>query len=213
MTAFSPPLKSSRHPQTMTIDLVRRAQDGETDAFGRLVDRYSDRVRHVVRRKLGPKLRRMLDSADIVQEASVQAMRKAKDFRWRDEAGMINWLCKLAQNAINAQADYFKADKRNPDRLVPIDVPGEDEPRPIPDTRPGPGTVLAGDEQVNRLASCLRQLPAHYQEIIRLRDYERLSWREVAERAGRPSEAAARMMHTEALYRLQKLIRGFSRSA
>ena len=34
---------------TKTLDLVRRAQDGDGEALNRLFDRYQDRVRRIVR--------------------------------------------------------------------------------------------------------------------------------------------------------------------
>ena len=53
----------------------------------------------------------------------------------------------------------------------------------------------------------LERLPEEYRELILLRNYAGASWESVAEETGRPSAAAARMMHARALVELGKLVR------
>ena len=41
----------------VTINLVHRAQNGDGEALDRLIGRYYERVRRIVRLRLGPRLR------------------------------------------------------------------------------------------------------------------------------------------------------------
>ena len=58
---------------TQSLDLVRSAQEGDSDALNLLFERYYERVRRVVRMRLGRKLRQEMDSGDILQETFMAA--------------------------------------------------------------------------------------------------------------------------------------------
>jgi DNA-directed RNA polymerase specialized sigma24 family protein len=66
---------------------------------------------------------------------------------------------------------------------------------------------LSENEQVAIVENCIRQLSEEYRELIILRDYAGASWESVAAQTGRPSAAAARMMHARALVELGKHVR------
>ena len=55
------------------------------------------------------------------------------------------------------------------------------------------------------MAEAVAQLPADYQEVIMLRNLQRLSFKEVAERMNR-SPGAAQMLWLRSLNRLQELL-------
>src|SRR6185436_18440399 len=97
---------------TLTLDLLRRAQQGERPALERLLERYYERVRRIVRLRLGPSLRRRLESGDILQETFLAAVRNFARFELRDEGSFINWLAVLAENQIRDAADHHGAQKR-----------------------------------------------------------------------------------------------------
>ena len=59
---------------TRSVELVRRAQAGERPALERLFERYYDRVRRIVRARLGPELRLRVESVDILQETFTAAV-------------------------------------------------------------------------------------------------------------------------------------------
>jgi len=205
------PEESSAADVTVSLELVRRAQDGEKDALNRLLERYYERVRRIVRVRLGRKLRECVDSGDILQETFIAAVNSFQRFEMRDEASLINWLSKLAQNQIIAAADFHGAKKRDHRRNVPLQ-PGsgsssgsaspqlaEDVQRPLDD--------LEEAEQSEIVEESIRQLPEEYRELIILRNYAGATWETVAAETGRPSAAAARMMHARAIIELGKLVK------
>src|SRR5678815_4319260 len=108
---------------TKSFDLIRRAQAGDPPALNRLCERYYDRVRRIVRIRLGPALRSRLEVEDILQDTFVAAVRDFQGFQVRNEGSFINWLAKLAEHKITEAADYFGAKKRDWKRETYLSFP------------------------------------------------------------------------------------------
>jgi RNA polymerase sigma-70 factor (ECF subfamily) len=185
----------------ITLQLVRRVQGGDRDALQPLFERYYDKVRRIVRVRLGAPLRSKLDSGDIVQETFLAALQGFDRFDLRDEAALIHWLSVLAENRIRDAADYHGAGKRAREREVPLAAPGTSGTVRVdlPADSLGPSDKAAHEEQVERLDAALSALPEELREIVLLRDYAGMAWEDIARRVGRPSPDAARMAHGKAL--------------
>lgn len=200
-------------PLTRSLELVLRAQGGDRAALDRLIERYRERVLKIVRLRLGTKLREQVDSEDILQETFITAVRKLESFEMRDEASLIHWLARLAERQIIAVADYHGARKRDHGRNVSLsgtvrtdDGASRTQVFFATDTTQ-PLARLARAEEGKIVEDCLARLPEEYRELILLRNYAGASWETVAEETGRPSPAAARMMHARAMVELGKLVR------
>jgi len=201
-------------PITRSLDLVLRAQQGDTDALNRLFERYYGRVQRIVRLRLGSRLREKVESGDILQETFIAAVRSLEDFEMREEASLIQWLSRLAERQIIAAADYYGAKKR--DSRKEASLSGVEENGASATVRFDfadgkslqPFDLVAGSEEQALVEACLANLPEDYRELILLRNYAGMSWEAIAEETGRPSPAAARMMHARALIELGKLLRG-----
>ncbi len=187
---------------TRSYYLVRRAKAGERECLNELFTRYYDRVRKIVRVRLGKQLRRLTESDDILQETFASAIKAFDRFELRDEASLIHWLAKIAERTICDRADYFAAKKRTAD-VQALDETGVEEP---PDDRPGPMTLAGNRDQQAQLERALERLPEKYREIIILRDFAGFSWAEVAVQHGRPNENAARMMYATAIAALDRAL-------
>lgn len=194
-----------------TFDLVHRAQSGDRSALERLMERYYDRLRAVVRIRLGSRLRGLLESGDILQDTLMAAMERFQRFEMRDEGSLIHWLGKLAEHKITDAAEFHRAAKRDPDRCRPLHEKGSrDESTafmidlPDPDASPSDRAMCA--EQSELLESCIAGLPEVYRELILLRNYAGCSWEAVARESRRPSPAAARMMHAKAMIALGRMM-------
>jgi DNA-directed RNA polymerase specialized sigma24 family protein len=80
--------------------------------------------------------------------------------------------------------------------------------RTLPDDRSLPPIdATASEEQQKIVETCMQELPEDYRELILLRNYAGASWETVAEETGRPSAAAARMMHARAMIELGRLVK------
>jgi len=202
------PVRDAR-PDTPTVELVRRAQQGDAAAREALFARYGGRVLAIVRARLGAKLRGALESGDILQEAMLEALRGLERFEMREESSLIRWLAQLVEHRITARASYHGASKRD----APV-VPLEGEPSAggslaseLSARQPGPATELESREASDSVQSALAELPERQRELVLLRDYAGESWDEIAKTIGAPTPAAARMLHARALVRLGALLR------
>jgi RNA polymerase sigma-70 factor (ECF subfamily) len=198
---------------TRTLELVRRAQAGDGESLERLLARYYDRVRRIVRLRLGKKLREKLESGDILQEVFLDAVNRFDRFEMRDEASLLQWLSRKVEWQIGDQADRLSAAKRDAHKETPLDAPaaieGEEAAAAIEirERAPQPFEEASSNEDRETVEACMEQLSEEYRELIILRDYVGYSWEEIAAQARRPSAGAARMMHAKAMIELGKLLR------
>lgn len=202
------------HSLTSTFDLVQRVQGGDRAALELLAERYYERVRCIVRVRLGARLRRRLETGDILGEVFAKAIEIFDRFEMRDEGSMLRWLGQIAERRIRDEADKQKALKRSAAAEVPIgggaDGGAPDSgPRDVADTgRSRPEVRAQQSEDEQRLEAAMDRLEPGYREIILARDYEGLSWQDVAAATGRPTPDAARMYHAKATLQLTKLLQG-----
>lgn len=195
---------------TQTLDLLHAAQAGDRQALERLLIRYQERIRRIVRMRLGPALRQQLESGDILQQVLLDAFRSLDRYEARDEAGFLAWLAGIAEHRIRDAADYHASEKRDPARERPLETPdvgGTSVAESLVDVSASPSERASRAEQVRRLEDCLASLPEADREVIVLRDYIGLSWAEVAKRVGSPSPDAARMRYATLLVELGRQMR------
>ena len=188
----------------VTLVLLRQAQDGDRVALDRLVQRYEERVRRIVRMRLGPALRARMESSDILQETFAAAIRDFDRFEVRDSGSFINWLARIAERKLCDAAGHHGAQRRDVAREVPLESSdGSTSFGPIlRDHGPSPSEQVSRPEQIELIEACLAEMPVEYRELILLRDYAGATWEAVAEATGRPSAAAARMKYGTALREL-----------
>lgn len=201
-----------RSPTEELLDLIRAAQRGDEGACDRIFRRYQDRLRMVIRLRLGRKLRGVLDSGDVLQETLLAAVKSFDRFEARDEASLLNWLSKIAEHQIQAAAEHHGAQKRDVGRNVPLQLQAPDLStrnllRELVGASPTPIDSVVEAEQAAAVEACVAALPEDLRELIVLRDYMQAPWDTVADECGRPSASAARMMHARALVELGKCLR------
>ncbi len=200
---------------TRSLDLVRRAQKGEDEALNDLIDRYYERVRKIVRVRLGKPLRNYVESGDILQETFAAAVTAFNRFEMREESSLIHWLSKIAENQIKAAADYHNAQKRDRRKDKPLRGPEDSRSgvfEPAADVKL-PLEELQQEEELEDIDHCLEQMREEYREVILHRDYMRAPWETVAERLGSPSPDAARMLYARAITELSTRVHSRRRSS
>jgi RNA polymerase sigma-70 factor (ECF subfamily) len=190
-----------RSELTETFVLVERAQDGDRDAFGELTRRYYERVRRVVRRRMGQRMRGLMESNDVVQETFHHAIRGFERFEMRNASSFINWLAKIAERTIIGLNDYFDADKRGKARAA------GDEPLDVADDGPGVSTQVLLHEEFELMRECVFELRDKHRQLLLLRHDRGLTWKEIAKAVGKPSEDAARQSYKIAIARLLSAFR------
>jgi RNA polymerase sigma-70 factor (ECF subfamily) len=150
------------------FQLVAAVVAGDGDAYGRLVDRYQDRLYHSVWGILGSHE----DARDVVQEALVQAYRKLGSFR--AESRFYTWLYRIAMNlALSYQ--------RRKKPMMSIDQVREQTGSEPVDRQVGPEGLVVRQEQIKQLWAALDQLPHQAREILVLRELEGCSYETIGE--------------------------------
>jgi len=182
-----------------THQLVSSAQKGDRSALEQLCSVYAERIRRIVRMRVGPELRAQLESMDLVQDALIAAVTGLKDFRHHDDGDFMRWLAKIAENRIRDRVDHIHAAKRDIRRHVPFeDRENESASRKpylsAPVVTTTPSVLLARCEDLDRLEKAMDRLKDDYREVLLLAKIEGLSHEQIAERMERSPAAVAKLL-------------------
>jgi len=147
--------------------LILAVKRGERDKFGVLVDRYQKPIYRFLRN-----MRLDHDEAsDIMQNSFVLAYQNLGSFR---QSGRFrNWLFTIASNQAR---NYFRSRSRQ--RQVPLD---EIDPPAVEGDQELP---LERQQLRKRLEEILERLPVQQRQVVVLRVFEQLPFKDVAEACG-----------------------------
>lgn len=193
-------------PNQKTQELVVLARGGDNSAQDRLCRIYGERVRRIVRFRMGTEIRSKLESMDLVQDALMCALRDLGDFTYRNEGDFLRWLTKIAENRLRDNIDKLHADKRNIHREIRLDdkeqTPGEVFVRnAVPIKATTPSVIMSRKEDLDKLERAIDKLKPEYREVIILAKIEELSYSQIGERLGK-SIGAVKMLVSRAIMAL-----------
>jgi RNA polymerase sigma-70 factor (ECF subfamily) len=179
-----------------TQQLVTLAQRGDDTALNQLCGIYAERVRRIVRFRMGPELRSQLESMDLVQEALIEAVKDIGDFTYCSDGDFLNWLSSIVENTIRDYVDKIHAAKRDVRRQVSLNKVATRTDRPqsdlgLPTATTTPSAVLSLREELDRLEQAMDRLKPQYREVIMLAKIEGLSCKEIAGRLNKSPAAVA----------------------
>jgi RNA polymerase sigma-70 factor (ECF subfamily) len=190
--------------------LLDRARDGQNNCLGELLERYRNYLYVVARTQIDLHLSVRASPSDVVQETFLRAARQFRTFRGDSEGELLAWLRRiLARSIVNAYAHHVRSRKRDVRRDRPIKLTSADfdeSSRRIDSALAASGTSPSAaaieQEYSAQVADRLAQLPAHYRDVIILRNLEGLPFEEIAQRMGKTS-VAVRQLWTRAIRRLK----------
>lgn len=193
------------------IELLNRARAGDAPARDELFDKCRPYVNVVARAHVESWLRSKVDASDLVQQTLLEAHRGFQQFQGTTEAEWLAWLRQiLSHNAIDFIRHFRGTEKRQVRREISMRVAagnGSDEFFHEPPARQEtPSELIMRQERELHLAEAISQLPPDYQEVIMLRNLQRLPFDEVARRMDR-SRPAAQMLWMRAIRALQALVK------
>jgi RNA polymerase sigma-70 factor (ECF subfamily) len=196
-------------PNQSVADLLARARGNAPEHLDRLFATCRNYLALAARAHVETWLRAKVDASDLVQQTMLEAYRDFAHFRGSTEAEWLAWLRRiLAHNAANFVRHYQGAGKRQAKREVPLAAPGDGRPAcgaDVPDPGESPSQQLVRQERELQVADALARLQPDHREVIQLRNLQRLSFQEVAERMGR-SRPAVQMLWMRALQKLQEAL-------
>ncbi len=149
------------------IELITRCQEGDRQAFNRLVMQYQNLVYNFLYR-LAPNWN---DIDDLAQEVFVKVYHSIK--KLKDVSQFKNWLHSIA---VNVYIDEQRRRKKQQERFVS----DERVLNSRTDPNENPGQHLERKELHKRLQEAIEQLPEEFKIAIILRELQELSYEEIA---------------------------------
>jgi RNA polymerase sigma-70 factor (ECF subfamily) len=202
---------STSSTNSVLVRLLERARSGDAPARDELFLRCRNYVHLLARTQLETWMRTKVDASDLVQQTMLEAHRGFADFRGASEGEWLAWLRQiLAHNTQDLVRRYRQTEKRRVEMEVSLDAPlqgasGSFLNEPIDLLGQTPSQLLSAQEQEISLANAIMQLSEDHRDVIVLRNLQRLSFNEVAERMNR-SRPATQMLWMRAIKRLEQLL-------
>lgn len=179
-----------------SMNLLRRAQDGDEEALNALLERYIPRLERWASARLPTSLKTMLSTGDVVQEAVINAIRNLKNIEIRSDGAFQAYLRQSVNNRI---IDLLRRKGRRPPRVELSDGVVAEDTSPL--------DAAIGSEATERYERALAQLTDDERHLVVLRVEFALDFAEIAKQLGKPSADAARMAFKRALTKLADLMR------
>lgn len=174
-----------------SVNLFKRAQDGDEDALNDLLARYLPRLRRWARGRLPSALRSIHSTEDVVQDAVMKALKHLDHIVIRSEGALLAYLRQAARNQI---IDLHRRRVRRPAR--------GSWPEDCPSLEQSPLARAIGTEAEARYERALEKLSDRDRQVVILKVEFDLSFQEIATALGLPSVAAARMAVSRGIARL-----------
>ncbi len=163
------------YTQCTDDQLVRAYVSGDNSAFDSLLARHQDRVMTYILRLVKDE-----DLAnDLFQETFVKAIMTIKQGRYQSDGKFGAWITRIAHNHI---IDHFRQEKA----LATISADNDDvdvlNRKELSD-----GTIedlMIYDQTLTDVRRLVELLPSEQKQVLMMRYYENLSFKEIAERTG-----------------------------
>ncbi len=149
------------------LELIARAQQGDRAAFGELVRLHHSGVVNVVYRLCG--------DANLAEDAAQEAFIRAWQHlpKYKPRSPFRNWVYRIATNVA---LDALRRERETEDvDEMPLAAPGDE-----------PEAALEKAERGERVQQAVLALPPASRTVLVLREYEGLSYQEIAETLGIP---------------------------
>jgi RNA polymerase sigma-70 factor (ECF subfamily) len=177
-------------------NIVERIKNKDDQAFAELFDFYYSKI-------LSYAIRSTMDidhAKDITSNTFIKLLDNFSRFEWKDEHSFNGWIYRIATNEIN---QFFR--KQNRYRLI---IDEEDSHLLFSDNNEAVQEIrdkIERDENLLVINKALSKLNEDFQNIIRLRYIEELSYEEIA-RILNKNETTIRVYSKRAKEKLRELI-------
>ena len=151
------------------LDLVRRAQQGDSDAFSSLFYAHKARIYSVCLRMTN----NTAEAEDLTQDAFLQVFRKLQTFR--GDSALSTWLYRIAVNTVLM---HFR---KKALRQVSLDEPFSQDAKMVRREYGSKDDRLTGSVDRIALARAIKELPAGYRTIFLLHEVEGYEHQEIAQ--------------------------------
>jgi len=154
--------------------LVARAQSGDKQAYGLLVEKYQRKLARLLSRFI----RDPAEVEDVTQEAFIKAYRALPAFR--GDSAFYTWLYRIG---INTAKNYLMAMGRRAPTSTEVEAEeaeGFEEGEQLRDINT-PESVLLSNEIAQTVNATIERLPEELRRAIQMRELEGMSYEDIAE--------------------------------
>ena len=162
---------------TMLSDqaLLEMYQQGNREAVSQLLERHTRRVRDYVRMLVKDN-----DVADdLTQEVLIKVVKVLDEGRYTDKGRFLPWVLRIAHNRV---LDHFRANKQV--KTVNESSAGFDILGSKNLAEPSIEDQLVSEQQAEEVRALIELLPEEQREVVKMRYYDGLSFKEIAEHTG-----------------------------
>src|ERR1043166_647972 len=161
------------------LELVKRCQAGQTEAFDQLVSRYRTRVFAMIYNMVHNEQ----DAWDLAQDSFVKAWKSIK--RFRRHSSFYTWLYRIVMNVTidwlpKKQTKGVGAEFDDAVQMKEIDPAS----RTVPKADPLPHQRLEHAEIRARIDKAIKQLSPEHRAVILMKEIEGMQYHEIAETLG-----------------------------
>lgn len=196
------------HTESEMGPLLDRLRAGDQSALAALFAAYRDRLRRMVEFRLNPRLAGRVSPSDVLQEAYIDALKRAPHYFDKPDQPFFGWLrLVVGQRLADVHREHL-AQKRNPGQEVAIDRGAGDSAclaACLVGKLSSPSNAAQRAETFALLEAALDQMDPTDREVLTLRHFEELGNADVAELLG-IQPAAASKRYVRALGRLREII-------
>lgn len=159
------------------VELIGKFNNGDLDAFEQLIIRYEKKIYSICFYFL----KNREDAEDAAQEIILKLYKKLGSFR--NEASFSTWMNYVASNTCR---DYLRKRKRNKVLYLDDDIQTEDGriSRELPSEESTPEERVENKELGALMQDTIAKLKEDHREILLMREYQELSYEEIAEILG-----------------------------
>ena len=187
-------MKSTMLSDQALLDLY---QQGHREAVSQLLERHTRRVRDYVRMLVKDN-----DVADdLTQEVLIKVVKVLDEGRYTDKGRFLPWVLRIAHNRV---LDYFRANKQV--KTVNESSAGFDILGSRNLAEPSIEDQLVSEQQAEEVRALIELLPEEQREVVKMRYYDGLSFKEIAEQTGVSINTALGRMRY-ALINMRQLIK------
>lgn len=177
--------------------LLNLYMQGDKSAISTLIDKYNRRVRDYLRMMV-----KDVDLADdIAQETFIKVVSVIDEGRYKDNGKFLSWVLRIAHNKA---LDYFRSQKNN--NSVSESSAGYNVLGTLKYAEKTIEDNMIGEQIDADVRNLVELLPDEQREVVMLRYYSDLSFKEIAEQTGVSINTALGRMRY-ALINLRKMIK------
>lgn len=152
--------------------LLNNYLSGDRNAISRLIERHSRRVRDYINMMVKDR-----DVAeDIFQETFIKAVRVIDEGRYADNGKFLSWILRIAHNQV---IDHFRAQRQS--KAVTESEAGYDVLGTLRFAERTVEDSMVSDQIERDVRALVELLPAEQREVVMLRYFSGLSFKDIAE--------------------------------